>query len=186
MQKIRWKAAFTLIELLIVVAIIGILAAIAVPNFMNARIRAQVSRMEADHRALLTAMMMYRMDNNTFHAHSHRPQQHVPLTTPMAYLSIWPIDVFQEKLEDSRNPLEKYAKKTIHWEPHGGYTDLTVTASLIQNAPNLVGYNTSLGPSLKSGGGSYNATNGTLSLGMIVKDVPGDPRGDYKFPPGNF
>ncbi len=58
------KKAFTLIELLIVVAIIGILAAIAVPNFLNAQVRARVARAEADIRTMENAVMMYMIDNN--------------------------------------------------------------------------------------------------------------------------
>ncbi|HOJ62102.1 MAG TPA: prepilin-type N-terminal cleavage/methylation domain-containing protein [bacterium] len=56
--------SFTLIELLIVVAIIGILAAIAVPNFLNAQVRAKVSRAKADIRTMENAVMMYMIDNN--------------------------------------------------------------------------------------------------------------------------
>jgi prepilin-type N-terminal cleavage/methylation domain-containing protein len=46
--------AFTLIELLIVVAIIAILAAIAVPNFLEAQVRSKVSRAKADMRSIAT------------------------------------------------------------------------------------------------------------------------------------
>lgn len=97
---------FTLIELLIVVAIIGILAAIAVPNFLNAQIRAKVSRAQSDLRSLGTAIQMYGLDNNVFpggeglwasgmpwwQKHSYRYHQ---LTTPISYMSSIPIDPFQ-------------------------------------------------------------------------------------------
>lgn len=64
--------AFTLIELLIVVAIIAILAAIAVPNFLEAQIRSKVSRVKADHRSMATAIESYAVDWNRF------PPEHDP------------------------------------------------------------------------------------------------------------
>jgi len=60
------KKAFTLIELLIVVAIIAILAAIAVPNFLEAQTRAKASRMKNDMRSLATGLESYRVDTNQY------------------------------------------------------------------------------------------------------------------------
>ncbi len=60
------NTAFTLIELLIVVAIIAILAAIAVPNFLEAQTRAKVSRVKSDMRTTATGVEIYRIDNNDY------------------------------------------------------------------------------------------------------------------------
>lgn len=93
---VRKNDGFTLIELLIVVAIIGILAAIAVPNFLNAQTRAKVARARADLRTLGTALEIYFLDRGDYPRDQTDDSKWYkylvypclfPLTTPVAYLS---------------------------------------------------------------------------------------------------
>lgn len=105
--------AFTLIELLIVVAIIAILAAIAVPNFLEAQTRAKVSRVRADMRSVAVAVESYGIDYNTYpptgiysgdtaytaatvYPRSLRTSIAgiTVLTTPVAYITSFPRDPF--------------------------------------------------------------------------------------------
>jgi general secretion pathway protein G len=62
----RRQKGFTLIELLIVVAIIGIIAAIAIPNLLNAINRGRQKRTMADIRSLATAIESYAVDWNFY------------------------------------------------------------------------------------------------------------------------
>ena len=62
----RNDKGFTLIELLIVVAIIGIIAAIAIPNLLNAIDRGKQKRTMADLRSMGTAIEEYSIDNNFY------------------------------------------------------------------------------------------------------------------------
>jgi len=102
--------AFTLIELLIVVAIIAILAAIAVPNFLEAQVRAKVSRAKSDMRSVTIALESYRVDQNAYPLAAELDDPSVLvidgtaeviealvpflITTPIAYISTLPTDPF--------------------------------------------------------------------------------------------
>jgi len=167
---IRIKQGFTLVELLIVIAIIGILVTIAVPNFLEAQVRSKVARMEADLRTLATGIEAYMVDENRY------PPAPVPapptyetqeaktwlLTTPVAYLAEIPLDIF--------------TPENVQPSPEGGPFDIRgkylkyITGIeneywlAFSNGPDLV-----FSPGPMNTGVIYDPTNGTVSDGDIYR-----------------
>ena len=186
MRSYTSPSAFTLIELLIVVAIIGILAAIAVPNFLNAQIRAKLARCEADMKSLETAIESYQIDYNKYIGNWELAK----LTTPIAFISAIPEDPFGPILASDYgygsvlsaygSPIKKY------YIFHGPPT--------FDSSPRMIKHNirwvlTGLGPDkgwFDGPGGSasyprYSQSNGLASRGNIERVGPGNiPQKTYR------
>jgi prepilin-type N-terminal cleavage/methylation domain-containing protein len=188
MLSLLCSKGFTLIELLIVVAIIGILAAIAIPNFLQAQVRAKVSRAASDMRTIAQANDIYQVDHNIYlpSVDSVPAGQYavifdiinfpegsfptrVSLTTPVDYLSRYPLDVFNPKQQPS-----SYPSWYGYYYQHPRLESL-LPASIVQ-AEGVNWYKViSVGPdqvwgrSLGAGGAAtaYDPTNGTVSGGDI-------------------
>jgi general secretion pathway protein G len=62
----RRAAGFTLIEVLVVVVILGILAAIVVPNLMEQPGQARITKAQSDIRAIESALNMYRLSKHVY------------------------------------------------------------------------------------------------------------------------
>lgn len=153
------RRAFTLIELLIVVAIISILAAVAVPNFLEAQTRSKVARVRADLRTLVLGLESYHTDNGKYPRQQMeqscvREDGGLPeLTTPIAYITTYPLDVFEVEGR-APGPLKYFV------------CSATTTRYHIW----------SVGPDRKDQSGlfPYDPTNGTTSIGDVcVKEDNG-------------
>ena len=128
MKKMR---GFTLIELLIVVAIIAILAAIAVPNFLEAQVRAKVSRVKTDMRSIATAIESYMIDNNDYAASARHEAVGNEQTVHSVFANATP----------APDPLEDHAAGRVTFRiympddaGHAGHS-LTTPVSYMSNLP---------------------------------------------------
>lgn len=170
------KSAFTLVELLVVVAVLAILAAIALPNFHEAQTRSKVSRAKADMRSITTALEAYHADNNRYPPSTLVPRfaRLIPLSTPTAYISAIPLDPF-----DTQDPGHH------HWRSRGNYvygampidqesrfamtSDGPDQSSNSRNIEFYPGYSPDIWENPDSGFDfiRYDPTNGTMSRGDI-------------------
>ena len=184
------KKAFTLIELLIVVAIIGILAAIAVPNFLSAQTRAKISRTLADMRALRLACATYYIDNNSFPDAETGvkipPDSHTrleELTSPIAYMNSIPYDPFNPRESNSGIAVHEYVYFTREiWAGSPEAFEMVVSGYNCENPSSAFYFIFGLGPDFDCDFGTgpytpkgiitYDPTNGTISNGDVATFGP--------------
>jgi type II secretion system protein G len=168
---------FTLIELLIVIAIILILIAIALPNFLEAQIRARVTKAKGEIRSLAIAMDSYFLDFKAYPAETEgdfgRPRGafgHSWLTSPIAYIASVPEDPFGGTSQNGE--LRTYESGGIErgifpcpgcletWVIYSSGPNETSEPALRSGAPH---YSTPSHNRVQT----YSSTNGTRSEGVI-------------------
>jgi len=184
------RMGFTLIELLIVVAIIGILAAIAVPNFLQAQVKAKVARVYAEQRAVNDAYTMYKLDNNDWPPHMDgSTAQHKFVTTPIAYLTTSIDDPFQQEGVTNSSTWGWY-KGQYHVEPN--YQLMSEFFSVgdesarryAEQHRNAAFFTRSVGPDMDRDperSHPYDISNGVVSHGTILTPLAGTRTEQYPY-----
>ncbi len=176
------KKGFTLIELLIVVAIIGILAAIAVPNFLNAQMRAKIARAESELKSLGGAYTMYKLDNNEWPPHlDGDPAQHRFVTTPIAYFSSSVGDIFAEE-KSGMLGWNQWFRGQYHAEPGTTHHSRITIRHIYDQTWDVAFHMTSVGPThVHEPNMIFDSTNGLSSKGDILYFTRGQNTGKYPF-----
>ena len=91
MKFFKNKKGFTLVELVVVIAILGILAGIAIPRFMDATATAKGSKIVADMRTIDSAIMMYNAQKGSLPANVTAAAAGDTQLTGANLLASWPV-----------------------------------------------------------------------------------------------
>jgi general secretion pathway protein G len=175
----RTVRGFTLIELLIVIAIILILIAIALPNFLEAQMRAKVTRAKAELRTIGIAQEEYFLDFAVYPAESEddvymrgrSSNGLLWLTSPIKYMTLVPEDPFP-RIQDSEAGMLTYESGGIRTiKPPLQGVCLDTYAFFTRGPDHLENEIKSADPHVGlPGDGSieaYSPTNGSRSMGDI-------------------
>ena len=87
-KKMKDRRGFNMIELMVVVVIIGILAAVAIPKFSKTKGRAQSTALKSDLRNLATAEESYFFDKHTYTADTVAMQWHPSPNVTVAFYNV--------------------------------------------------------------------------------------------------
>lgn len=169
-------SAFTLIELLIVIAIILILISIALPNFLEAQLRTQVTRVKCELRGIGTAMEAYFLDYDDYPASQSHLEKNRDfnglywLTTPTVFMSSTFADPFSNQWDSGtffpymlagrqKGGLENWSSCLVTWVlfscgPDRRCDQFSFVHPHVWNPTSPVSY-------------SYSPTNGSRSKGDI-------------------
>jgi prepilin-type N-terminal cleavage/methylation domain-containing protein len=186
----RKTKALTLIELLIVAAVVAVLAAIAVANVQEARIRSQASRVKSNQRAMSVALESFYAD------HKWYPPDGFPwnsgITCPWIQTELVPTwFASMNAAYNSENEPTGWWKGSMIWmnyQDRNKYYQHSGWPQPIERVPNVDGIRypqweiTSIGPDLSKDNTTstnpaqahpeiiYDPTNGTVSIGNIFRD----------------
>jgi len=89
LKSIRKQEGFTLIELMIVVAIIGILAAIAIPNFIQYQLKSRQAEAKTNLQAIRTSMVSFQAERGCYISMPIWPTTNAPSTTAKSAPTAW-------------------------------------------------------------------------------------------------
>ncbi|ATX79838.1 prepilin-type N-terminal cleavage/methylation domain-containing protein [Mariprofundus aestuarium] len=150
MNLIKKEKGFTLIELMIVVAIIGILAAIAIPQFASYRVKAFNSAAQADLHSAQTTFEVFFNDNNKY-PNANAAASTSPLT-----------------LTDGTNTATMNLSSSVSFGSTAGTGNQTYGAATKHLAGDTVYKTTSAAPTIVS-------ATGTAGTALAAGDLPAAP-----------